>query len=486
MRLFPGWSLAPAVLLVVSAASAQVAAPASAPGTQEHPVPQTDAPPSAASPAAALPTTATSPAAAPPIADPTTNVRASEAVDASRDLEQPAVTTDTTTDEPSDKGKKKKKKKRKDAKSQREKAELADREDDSSDTFAAVELGGGDDDDDDDGKGKKLPWEAAPKLRVGSLIHSQFAINDAPEVANNEFRLTNARIVVEWRQGSLLDAVAEVELSRDGDRESTSWAPMRDAFVRVSLDSMLRMRLGQFKRPFGKLALTPLRDLKLIRRGISDVWVNDELEYGERDVGFQVDGKVGRGYELHYALGVFNGPGRNRREDDMNGTKDFVGRVEGRFGKHVSVGFNVANKRFDPTTRADQRPTSALMGGADVLVGFGGFYGLVEGQYGDNYRSTKRYHTGSLLALVAYKIPITNFWQIAVEPVVKGEILKVETEVRDQHILNGTAGANLLIGKAFRLMVQGEWIKPTGSLPMNLNEGRAEKRLIFQAGMYTR
>ena len=331
----------------------------------------------------------------------------------------------------------------------------------------------------------KLPWETKPKIRIGGLLHSQFAINDAADSADYDFRLTNARINLEWEQGSLLDAVAEVELSRDGDREATAWAPMRDAFVRVSPHRALRMRMGQFKRPFGKLSLTSLRELKLIRRGVSDVWINEELDYGERDVGFQVEGKIGRGYELNYALGVFNGRGRNRREDDPNGVKDLVGRLEGRLGEHLSIGVNGANKRFDTSIRPGY-PNSAWMSGADVLVEYAGLYGLVEAQYGTNYVSVDRYHTGSLLALVAYRIPVTQTWQIAVEPLIKGEVLKIETEVQNRQILNGTAGVNLYVGKVFRLLVQGEWIAPKGPLPDNLGEAAAQKRLIIQAGMYTR
>lgn len=384
---------------------------------------------------------------------------------------------DEQADDRSDKGKGKGKKKKK---RKADKADKASEDDDH-------EMVGSDLGDSGDEAKKKLPWDTKTKISMGGLLHSQFAINDAPEAANYDFRLANARIYLEWRQGSLFDAQAEVELSRDGDRAATSWAPMRDAFVRASFDPAVRVRLGQFKRPYGRLSVTSLRELKLIRRGISDVWINEELSYGERDVGFQVDGKLGKGLELHYAFGVFNGNGRNHRDNDPNGTKDFVGRVEGWFGKHLSVGFNSSNKRFDP--RADRNwipPKSAWMSGADILFKYAGLYALVEGQYGSNYRSLNQYHTGSLLALVSYKLPITDWWQIAVEPLVKGEILKVETEVRNQQILNGTAGANLLVGDIFRLMVQGEWIEPKGLLPSNLTEARAEKRLIVQACMYTR
>lgn len=346
---------------------------------------------------------------------------------------------------------------------------------------------------DDDTGEAVMPWEVKPKVKVGGLIHTEFSINDAPrdnqgfETPNYDFRLTNARIFLTWEQGTLLDAQAEIELSRDRDRNPGAWAPMRDAFVRVSPDRALRLRMGQFKRPFGGLQMISLKDLKLVRRGISDVWINEELNYGERDVGFQAEGKIGKGLELHYAFGVFNGTGRNRRDLDPNGAKDLVGRIEGHLGKHLTVSYNFANKRFDQAyTEYETYPSSTWMSGGDVLFEYAGLWGYAEGQYGTNYLSNDQYHTLTGLAMVAYKFRISQIWNMALEPLVKGEIMRLESEYRDRRVLNGTLGANYYLGDIFRLMVQGEWIDNKGPLPTNLAEAESEKRLLVQAGMYTR
>jgi hypothetical protein len=345
----------------------------------------------------------------------------------------------------------------------------------------------------DDADGAVLPWDVKPKIKVGGLIHTEFSINDAPadnqgfETPTYDFRLTNARVFLTWEQGSLLDAQAEIELSRDRDRNPGAWAPMRDAFVRVSPHRALRLRMGQFKRPFAGLQMISLRELKLIRRGVSDAWVNEELKYGERDVGFQVEGKIGRGVELHYALGVFNGTGRNRHDYDPNGAKDFVGRFEGHIGKHLTISYNFANKRFDQSyIDYASYPSSTWMSGADVLVNYAGLWGYVEGQYGTNYQVLTQNHSASALAMVAYKFRVSQLWEMALEPIVKAEVLRVETEIRDRRVLNGTAGVNYYIGDIFRLMVQGEIIDTKGPVPENLAEADTEKRLLVQAGMYTR
>jgi hypothetical protein len=75
------------------------------------------------------------------------------------------------------------------------------------------------------------------------------------------------------------------------------------------------------------------------------------------------------------------------------------------------------------------------MSGADILVERSGMYALIEGVYGSNYESPEHHHSGSLLVLFAYKIHVADFWQIAIEPLLKGEVLKTATEVKNQPML---------------------------------------------------
>jgi hypothetical protein len=338
-------------------------------------------------------------------------------------------------------------------------------------------------------KDENLPiWERSPKVKVSGYVYSAFYINDAVGVPDNEFRIRNARIQLGWEQGTLLDGVVEVELSKEEDKDTSSWSPLRDAYARVAPFKELRFRMGQFKRPFGRIALTSHRDLRLIDRGVSYAWVSKELDYGDRDVGLQLEGSWGKRYAVEYMFGVFNGTGRNAREIDPKGAKDFVGRIEGHLGKHVSIAASVSNKRWDNPPQVVSYTADAWMWGADFAVDYRGFYGMVEAAYGDNFSTFDVDKTWYVLGLIAQRIPVAQTWNLAIEPLLKGELLTPDANISDSRVMVGTLGANLHLGNVFRLMVQGEVIHPTKEdrLPSNLGEGETMKRLVVQAALHTK
>ena len=337
-------------------------------------------------------------------------------------------------------------------------------------------------------------WERSPKIKLGGYVHTAFVVSRGSDKVSNEFRVRNARIQLKWNQGNLLDGEIEVEMAQEieGDSDSVSvdstWAPLRDAFVRVTPLKQVAFRLGQFRRPFSRIALTSPRTLKLVNRGISDAWINSELLYGARDVGFQVEGSFGKNWGFDYAVGVFNGTGRNTREIDAQGAKDFVGRVVGHLGKHVEIGANVANKNWDNPPNTVSSTANAWMWGGDVAVDYKNLFGMVESGYGDDYRALDSKKSWYVLGLFAYKIKLTDTWNMALEPLVKGEVLTLDDSNGDSRIVAGTAGANLYLGNLFRLMVQGEWIHPTDEtlLPNNLGEAENLKRLFVQLALHTK
>jgi hypothetical protein len=341
-------------------------------------------------------------------------------------------------------------------------------------------------------------WERSSKISVGGYVHTAFISNfDSGKVAN-EFRVRDARIQLKWSHGSLLDGQVEAELAKENEDDSADqsaiWSPLRDAFVRVSPLKQIAIRMGQFRRPFSRIGLTSPRTLKLINRGVSDAWVNGELLFGARDIGLQLEGTFGKKWGVEYAIGVFNGTGRNQREIDGKGAKDFVGRITGHLGKHVEVAANVANKNWDNPPATVSYKSQAWMFGGDVAVDYKGLFGMVEGGYGDNYQSIDNYlgadsiKTSYVLGLVAYKIKLTDVWDTAVEPVAKFELLSVTNGDADSSVYAGTLGANLYLGSLFRLMIQGDRIKPTNTsaLPSNLGEADPLTRLTVQFALHTK
>jgi hypothetical protein len=344
----------------------------------------------------------------------------------------------------------------------------------------------------------KPEWERSSKISMGGYVHTAFIQNfDSANVAN-EFRVRDARIQLKWSHGTLLDGQVEAELAKESNEDSAeksaTWSPLRDAFVRVSPLKQIAIRMGQFRRPFSRIGLTSPRTLKLINRGVSDAWVNGELLFGARDIGLQLEGTFGKNWGVEYAVGVFNGTGRNQREIDGKGAKDFVGRVIGHLGKHVQVAANVANKNWDNPPATVSYKSQAWMFGGDVAVDYKSFFGMVEGGFGDNYQAIENYlgsdskKSSYVLGLVAYKIKLTDIWDTAIEPLAKCELLSVTNGDADSNVYAGTLGANLYLGSLYRLMVQGDWIKPTNSnaLPSNLGEADPLTRLTVQFALHTK
>lgn len=334
---------------------------------------------------------------------------------------------------------------------------------------------------DGDKKKKKERWEDT-KLKVDGFLHARYLWHNADAEPSHSFRMRNARLRLNWEQGDLFDAQIEAEFA-DEEQSISAWAPLRDAYVRVKPLDALRFRVGQFKKPVSGLELTARSTLALVERGLSNDWLVEELRYGDRDIGLQVEGRFGDVPRLNYAVGVFNGTGLNRDETDLNGSKDIAARVDADIVYGINVGVNVSHKRFDQGVVAEGYPPGATLGGADFTLEIerATIYG--EGMYAMNYLSRDNADSWSLLLLGAYKIPLTDQWGIALEPLAKGEILKVEDHIIDGHVWTATAGANLHVGSNFRLMVQGETQRAARNA---LPEWQDENRLFVQAALRAR
>jgi phosphate-selective porin OprO/OprP len=94
---------------------------------------------------------------------------------------------------------------------------------------------------------------------------------------------------------------------------STSFAELKDAFVGYAFDPAFGVRLGQFKIPYSRHALTGVGALQFVDRAIT----NDVFGAG-RDVGVEIAGGfLGKDDDvLAYAAGVFDGEEANAANDD--------------------------------------------------------------------------------------------------------------------------------------------------------------------------
>ncbi len=314
---------------------------------------------------------------------------------------------------------------------------------------------------DDKGDGeKKPPWEKDSKTKVRGLLRALWILDDTDSGPKHEFRIASARVELQWKHSKMLEAAVELDAAQDDN--AVAWSALRDAYVRVKPLRELRLRMGQFKKPFSRLELRGRRQLVLVDRGISNAWIVEDLGYGDRDIGFQVEGRFGKETTLSYEVGAFNGSGRNSREADLDGSKDFAARLELNHNDWLSLGVSGSHQRFDPDV-TPLLPRSGTMGAADFRLKAGELRVLGEAMFGENQLSIDHAESWSALLLASYKIPLTETWRMALEPLAKVELLKVEHHVRDAHIWSGTVGANYHLGRYFRLMAQGEWIRPSAN-----------------------
>jgi hypothetical protein len=320
----------------------------------------------------------------------------------------------------------------------------------------------------------------APKVEVGVNLHALWSAElpawseaETEEPGpDNEFAMEMARFEVVFSQGKLIDAKLQGDFEELFGKGSAK-AMMRDAWVRVRPLPQLGLKMGQLKRPFSRLQLRSKGKLETVWRGPSDAWFSKALGYGDRDLGVQLEGKFGgKERNVEYAVGVFSGSGKNAPDEGTG--KDVVGRIEGKPVQWLSLGVNGAYKVFD-RGQFDNGPESGWAVGADAEFKMKGFFVMVEGLVGMNHDACLysespevcRYQarddlplTWATMFMAAYKFPIYRSWRLALQPMVKGEVLAPDADAEDGLVLTGTVGLNLWIGKHFRLMLHDELIEP--------------------------
>lgn len=333
------------------------------------------------------------------------------------------------------------------------------------------------------------------RFKAGVRLHSLWTLDDSMGEPSNAFSIEMARIKLRWDPARLLRAAVSADFDQLFGASNATKAKksmLRDAYLHVKPFKVLRVKVGQFKRPFSRLELRSRRRLESVRRGYGNAWIVEELGFGDRDLGLQLDGRLGkRKRGISYALGVFNGPGRNAKELDVNGTKDVVFRLEGNPVKWLSLGANVSLKNYDVES-VDYYPEFAWMSGVDFRLSMKGFSLLSEGLFGLNQdrcasdddpedcrldadSGSLPYSYGATL-MATYKFGLGSSG-MRLQPVLRGEILVPDDSDSDARLYSAGVGANLLIIDGLRLMVHGEMVRTKGNLPAFWTEAN---RLLVQ------
>ena len=167
---------------------------------------------------------------------------------------------------------------------------------------------------------KEQPVTGASKIKLSGYVQTRFTSAVGP--ANDTLEIRRARLAVE---GNLAPRVA-YKMEIDAVRSPA----LLDARLDYRLRPYAKFTVGQFKIPFSQENLDSDRDLTFIERSLVGLSLTPGRDTGNngRDVGAQVAGNIARsdGRPLFdYAVGVFNGAGITRRDD--NRRKDGAGRL---------------------------------------------------------------------------------------------------------------------------------------------------------------
>lgn len=151
---------------------------------------------------------------------------------------------------------------------------------------------------------------ASRMLRLHGWAQTRFT--DAAGIKNS-FELRRARLDM---RGDITDKIA-YRMQVDFVRSPV----LLDAYVDLNHLSWAKLRVGQFKVPFSFENLTSSRDLLTIERSVAVLALVPGRDTGNngRDIGFRLEGNIVRGDGkpiFDYTVGMFNGAGINRRDDN--------------------------------------------------------------------------------------------------------------------------------------------------------------------------
>ena len=182
-------------------------------------------------------------------------------------------------------------------------------------------------------RGARLLEKAAPTLRFGGYIIGKYSFStQRGQSSNGGFDLRFVRLSVSGR--CFTDFSYRLQLEVNGAPGPDKGPRVVDAYVEWQKLPFLRIKLGQFKRPFGlenpysplDVGLGSYAQATMKLASIADR--NGEHKSSGRDLGVQLQGDLlasprdGHAW-LRYQVGLFNGQGINHTDKDRH--KDLIG-----------------------------------------------------------------------------------------------------------------------------------------------------------------
>lgn len=193
---------------------------------------------------------------------------------------------------------------------------------------------------------------AASKKEVDQKKNSLFSSHALQLSGYMQFRYQNFEVAgknsgFDIRRARLdLKALVTSNLTLRFQTDFAGSARILDAYAEYKPASFFVLTMGQFKVPFSLENLASSNKLDFIDRSqaVEALVARGQDVIGNqngRDIGVQVGGTfltIGNFNRLEYKIGVFNGTGIN--SSDLNGAKDFAGRLVAQPLKNLFIGGN--------------------------------------------------------------------------------------------------------------------------------------------------
>ncbi|MBN2340531.1 MAG: hypothetical protein JXX29_15670 [Deltaproteobacteria bacterium] len=342
---------------------------------------------------------------------------------------------------------------------------------------------------------EKVAKKSERSIKVRIFTHYELSDEkDAP----NHFELGMARLNLDWSHGRFLNAVLKYDFA-DLVNGEEAMDGLRDAYIRIEPIRWFGVQVGEFKKPFSRVELTSRKQLPVFSRGEANDYIVGFLQYGDRDLGLMVSGRLWKKWKLDYALGVFNGGGRSVAELG-EGSKDVSFRLDSRPLKWLWVGASASARIlrdkdletvFDPSDYNYSDDVSDYpfwlsyddpedqmagfiadypwltgthwMGELDAKVKFSHFEAVVEGMIGENWWFEESPYIWSITTILSAPFPVAG-GRMKIEPALMAEVMSIEHEswTWRARMFEVSPGVNLHFGDDFRIMVHGRWNRTQG------------------------
>lgn len=211
-------------------------------------------------------------------------------------------------------------------------------------------------------------------IKIGAWLQNDLRIFTAGHPGTTQFLIRRARIDLRGSLEQIFGYRLMGEFEGDG---GTNAANLKEGWLEYNQFPALRVKIGQFKEPFGLENLYGDLWLDFLERPMAENFIRPE-----QDLGVMISGKLFAN-RVEYGIGVFNGSGTNVAES--NDDKDVAGRLtltpcapcasrwikQLTFGASGSYGKQTATlDGAGPTTAAGTRFFSFAnpTGGGDVTV----------------------------------------------------------------------------------------------------------------------